>query len=341
MNHHLSAGSIRRVSSVVHWRVRATARRFSVAIKPMCGFQTTRFMLLVALALMSSLALPLSAAEIAIVGSSTVGDVLNRVAQAWRAQGNTTVVAITGSGSNSALPALAEGRATFATVSRPLTEQEINAYTAAHGPLISVVIGYDALAVFVHRDNPLPAISLGQLDAIFGAERRRGLPAIRRWGDLHLTDAWAERPLVLIGSGPFGGAHALLRDLVLQGGPCTAQMVQEPVASSIVQGVGTDPAAIGCASAALLSKRTRLVPVGDTPAQALLPTAATCREGTYPLARPLILCWNPKVTMSAEARSFFDFAVSPDGQEVIANTGCFSLGRVAELVNHLPVVNGK
>ncbi len=280
-------------------------------------------------------------AEITIVGTSTVGDALTRVAQAWRGQGNDAVVAITGSGSNSALPALAEGKATFATVSRPLAQSEINAFTATHGPLITVVIGYDALAVFVHRDNPLPAITLAQLDAAFGAERRRGLNPIRRWGDLDLPEPWTARSLMLIGSGPHGGAHALMRDLVLNGGTFTAQMVQEPVTSSIVQGVGTDLAAIGCASAALLSKRTRMVPVGESLERVLLPTAATCSDGTYPLARPLIMCWNAKALMSVEAKAFFQFVVSADGQEVIANTGFFPLGRVAEMENHLPVVDGK
>lgn len=291
--------------------------------------------------LLSSAMLAVSGAEITVVGSSTVGDVLTRVAQVWRGQGNDAVVAITGSGSNSALPALAEGRATFATVSRRLTQQEIDAFTAAHGPLIVVVIGYDALAVFVHRDNPLPAITLAQLDAAFGAERRRGLNPIRHWGDLHLSEPWTTRPLSLIGSGPYGGAHALMRELVLNGGAFTAQMTQEPVTSSIVQGVGTDPAAVGCASAALLSKRTRMVPVGESLERVLLPTAATCSDGTYPLARPLIMCWSPKAVMSAEAKAFFHFVVSPEGQGVIANTGFFPLGRLAEVENHLPVVDGK
>jgi phosphate transport system substrate-binding protein len=296
---------------------------------------------LAALVMLGGWVASLSASDITIIGSSTVGDVLTRVAQVWRAQGNTAIVAITGSGSNSALPALAEGKATFATLSRPLTQSEITAFTATHGPLITVVIGYDALAVFVHRDNPLPAITLAQLDAAFGAERRRGLNPIRRWGDLHLPEPWTSRPLLLIGSGPHAGAHALMRELVLNGGTFAAQMVQEPVTSSIVQGVGTDPAAIGCASAALLSKRTRMVPVGESLDRVLLPTAATCSDGTYPLARPLILCWSATTAMSAEAKAFFQFVVSAEGQEVIANTGFFPLGRVAEMENHLPVVDGK
>lgn len=297
--------------------------------------------LLAAFLVLGGLISSLSAGEITVVGSSTVGDVLTRVAQAWRAQGNDTVVTIIGSGSNSALPALGGGKATFATVSRPLTQQEIDAYTAAHGPLISVVIGFDALAVFVHRDNPLPVISLAQLDAVFGAERRRGLPAIRRWGDLQLPEPWAQRPVALIGSGPHGGAYALMRELVLNGGAFTAQMTQEPVTSSIVQGVGTDPNAIGCASVALLSKRTRIVPVGETTELASLPTAATCHDGTYPLARPLIMCFTTKTLMNAEAKDFFLFVVSPEGQEIIANTGFFPLGRMAETEQHNPVVEGK
>lgn len=284
---------------------------------------------------------PLAGADITVVGSSTVGDVLARVAQAWRGQGAGAVVTIIGSGSNSALPALGAGTASFATLSRPLSEGEINAFSANHGLLTEVVIGFDALAVFVHRDNPLPAITLAQLDGAFGAERRRGLPPIRRWGDLNLPEPWTTRPLVLIGSGPHGGAHALMRELVLDGGAFTAAMAQEPVASSIVQGVGTDPNAIGCASVSLLTRRTRIVPVGETLEATRLPTAANCHDGSYPLARPLIVCWNAKAVMTPEARAFLDYVLSPDGQEVIANAGYFPLGRVPELINHLPRVDGK
>ena len=268
-------------------------------------------------------------ADITVVGSSTVGDVLARVAQGWRAQGNTTMVAITGSGSNAALPALAEGTAQLAPLSRAITAADRSAFTAKRGhPPVELVIGYDALAVFVHRDNPLATITLAQLDGIFGAERRRGHEPIRIWGNVGLSQEWATRPLVIIGSTPFGGGHAMLKELVLDGGPFTAALTQEPVASSIVQGIGTNPGAIGCTSAALLTRRTRIVPIGATSEQAILPTAESCRAGSYPLTRPLIVCIDP-LTLSPEARAFLRYALSPDGQEIVAACGCFAISAAA------------
>ena len=271
----------------------------------------------------------LRGADITVVGSSTVGDVLARVAQAWRAQGNTTVVAITGSGSSAALPALADGTAQLAPLSRAITDADRAAFVAKRGhPPVELVIGYDALAVFVHRDNPLATITLAQLDGIFGAERRRGHEPVCVWGDVGLSQAWATRPLVLIGSISFGGGHAMLKDLVLNGGAFTAAMTQEPVASSIVQGVGTDPVAIGCTSVSLLTRRTRIVPVGATSEQATLPTAETCRAGSYPLTRPLIVCIDP-LTLSPEARAFLRYVVSPEGQDMVAASGCFAIATAA------------
>jgi phosphate transport system substrate-binding protein len=271
----------------------------------------------------------LRGADITIVGSSTVGDVLARVAQAWRAQGNTTVVVITGSGSSAALPALAEGTAQLAPLSRAITAADRAAFISKRGhPPVELVIGYDALAVFVHRDNPLATITLAQLDGIFGAERRRGHEPVRVWGDIGLSQGWTTRPLVLIGSTPFGGGHAMLKELVLDGGPFTAALTQEPVASSIVQGIGTDSAAIGCTSVSLVTRRTRIVPVGVTSEQAILPTAESCRAGSYPLTRPLIVCIDP-LTLSPEARAFLRYALSPDGQEVIAASGCFAISAAA------------
>ena len=47
--------------------------------------------------------------------------------------------------------------------------------------------------IFVQRDNPIKGLTLAQLDAVFGAEHRRGPRNLRTWGDLGLTGEWADR----------------------------------------------------------------------------------------------------------------------------------------------------
>ncbi len=74
-----------------------------------------------------------------------------------------------------------------------------------------------ALAIFVHRDNPLSKLTIAQLDAIFGCEHRHGLDNIRTWGQLGLTGEWKDKPINLYsydastGTGLFF-LHAVLAD---------------------------------------------------------------------------------------------------------------------------------
>ncbi len=56
-----------------------------------------------------------------------------------------------------------------------------------------------ALAIFVHKDNPLSQLTLPQLDAIFGCEHLRGLANIRTWGQLGLDGDWKDKPIHLYG----------------------------------------------------------------------------------------------------------------------------------------------
>src|SRR5262249_40606754 len=48
---------------------------------------------------------------------------------------------------------------------------------------------------FVNKDNPLERLTLAELDAIVGCERRRGHAPIRTWGDLGLGGEWAGKAI--------------------------------------------------------------------------------------------------------------------------------------------------
>ena len=49
----------------------------------------------------------------------------------------------------------------------------------------------DALAFYVHKDNPIEKITFEQIDAIYSTTRHRGGKPIRTWGDLGATGEWA------------------------------------------------------------------------------------------------------------------------------------------------------
>src|ERR1035437_9243316 len=108
-------------------------------------------------------------------------------------------------GEASAIGGLYTGVADIALMERQPSAIELDAYEPifGHEPFeISVATGSldianhaTALVIFVHHDNPLGQLTLTQLDAIFGADHRRGPKNIRTWGELGLTGTWANKPI--------------------------------------------------------------------------------------------------------------------------------------------------
>ena len=80
--------------------------------------------------------------------------------------------------------------------SRELFDDEIKQFTLEHGyEPVAVPVAVDAVALYVHKDNPLPGLTLDQIDAMFSTGRKRGgQEALTRWGQLGLIDGW-DRPL--------------------------------------------------------------------------------------------------------------------------------------------------
>jgi phosphate transport system substrate-binding protein len=263
------------------------------------------------------------------VGSSTLTQLINRWADELRRIHPGLEFEVTGGGSGSAPPALLEGRADIAPMSRPMNAAEIATFRGKFGAEPTrITVGLDALAVFVNKNNPLKQISLQQLDALFSLTRKRGGTEIKTWGQLGLTGQWADQPIRIYGPQSTQGMHSLFRADVLQGGEYRYDMRTEPVASGIAQSVGADDYAIGFASHVFTSARARALAVsaepGGTPVQ---PTQLTAADGSYPLARGLYIyvLRKPGTPLSPALATFIQYVCSRQGQEGAAELGMYPL----------------
>jgi phosphate transport system substrate-binding protein len=217
--------------------------------------------------------------------------------------------------------ALLRGQADIVPMSRPFTPAEIAAFQKKFGyPPTEIKVAADALAIYVDKRNPLPGLTLAQLDGIFSRTQLRGGKAIDTWGDAGLDGNWSNRPIVLFGYGPGDGVHQTFRQLVLEGGEFRLSMKYAPAGSSIVQGVAADPEAIGCASVFFASKRVRAVPLADADGNFYLPTAENVRAHKYPLTRFLTICVNkpPGKRLPPATAEFLRFLLSAEGQQIVA-----------------------
>lgn len=197
-----------------------------------------------------------------------------------------------------------------------------------------------ALVLFVHRDNPLAQLTLTQVDAIFSALRRRGAPAaIRTWGQLGLTGAWAAQPIHLYGddtqsmTGVFF-AHAALQDSRMMNWEHYTEFRDIPrTDGTVATGAEQSLAALradryGLAISNLSYADAAVKPIAlavQAGREYVAPTRETLIVRSYPLTRTIFACANqrPGRPLDPKVRDFLRFALSPAGQEVIARTGTY------------------
>jgi phosphate transport system substrate-binding protein len=220
--------------------------------------------------------------------------------------------------------ALLEGRADMVPMSRALTPEEVQGFTSKYGyPPTEIKVAADALAIYVEKRNPMPSLTVGQLDGIFSRTQRRGGNSIETWGQAGLTGEWADRPITLYGYSPEDGAHQIFQQQVLDGGQFRLSLLVLGGGSSIVQGVAADPGAIGYASIFFTCKRVHPVPIAGADGRLYAPTAENVRGHRYPLSRFLYICVNkpPGQPLGGPAAEFLRFLLSREGQQIVAADG--------------------
>lgn len=183
------------------------------------------------------------------------------------------------------------------------------------------------LAVFVHKNNPLSRLSLTQLDAVLGAEHRRGAAVARQWGDLGLDADWAAQPIHVYGPRVDSIPALFMRRVVLKDShKWNPAYVELDTEAEVVAALARDPLGIGYAP--LQPDNGKLKPlalaVDDVgPFHAL--DRGNLAARTYPLTRvvTMVTAHTPEHPMDPKAREFLRFVVSAEGQAIIERDGSF------------------
>ena len=180
------------------------------------------------------------------IGSDTLNNLMTLWAEGFRAIYPNVNIQIEGKGSSTAPPALIEGTAQLGPMSRAMKAAEIDAFEKKYGHKpTEIKVAIDALAVFVHKDNPIKGLSLDQIDSIFSSTNKRGGKPINTWGELGLTGEWANRPISLYGRNSASGTYGFFKEHALKNGDFRSTVKEQPGSSSVVQGVANDLAGIG------------------------------------------------------------------------------------------------
>ncbi len=214
--------------------------------------------------------------------------------------------------------------------SRELFDNEVNEFVAQHGYEPTVVpVAVDAVALYVHKENPVAGLTIDQADAIFSTTRNRGYTAaIAQWGQLGLDGKWEQAPIQLYGRDHKSGTRAFFQEHVLAGGEFRVGSHDNPGAASVILDVSRDFFGIGYSGLGLHASSVRVVPLAEAPGMPFVtPSSTTVADQTYPLRRVLYLYINklPQVPLPAAAQEFLAFIMSYEGQEAVLKAGFFPL----------------
>ncbi len=221
-------------------------------------------------------------------------------------------------------------QALLVSSSRALMDSEVKRFASQRGyePL-TVPLAVDAVALYVHKDNPLTGLTLAQADAIFSTARQRGYKKdVVVWGDLALSNGWTTAPIQLYGRDRKSGTRAFFQEHVLNGGDFKPTMHEEPGAASVILALSRDQLGIGFSGIGLQASNVRIVPLAENENTPLItPSPATVADQTYPLRRLLYLHFDkePGSSLPPAVQEFLEFVKSREGQEAVMRAGFYPL----------------
>lgn len=280
------------------------------------------------------------------VGSDTLANLMTLWTEEFKRNYPNVNIQVQAAGSSTAPPALTEGTSNFGPMSRKMKDKEIEAFEKKFGyEPTAIPVAIDALAVYVHKDNPIEGMSIADVDAVFSSTRKCGAAAdVTKWGDLGMTGAWANRDIQLYGRNSVSGTYGYFKKKALCKGDYKNNVNEQPGSASVVQSVSASINGIGYSGIGYKTSSVRAVPltkkVGGEFVDATPDNAVT---GAYPLSRFLYVYVNkaPNKALSPLEREFVKLVMSRQGQEVVVKDGYIPLPAnvVAKTMSQLGLEN--
>ncbi|MFQ5479021.1 MAG: phosphate ABC transporter substrate-binding protein [Candidatus Binatia bacterium] len=249
-------------------------------------------------------------------------DTLVNLAQAWAerysALHNDVAVAVSGGGSGTGIAALINGNVDIANASRDIKEEEQEAVRKAHGQeAVEHVVARDAIVVFVHKDNPVPQLSLAQLACIYGEGG-----TCERWTDLGVeVPGCAGQEIIRVSRQSNSGTYVFFRETVL-GKTRDFELGSRDMQGSkdVVDLVTHTPCAIGYSGMGYATAEVKSVCVAKNESSACVnPTPEAADSGLYPIARKLYMYTLGEPV--GVVRDYLDWITSKEGQEIVVASG--------------------
>lgn len=264
------------------------------------------------------------------VGSDTLANVMTLWAEEFKRIYPNVNIQIQAAGSSTAPPALTEGTSNLGPMSRLMKDNEIGAFEKKYGyKPTAVPVAIDALAVFVHKDNPIKGLTIPQVDAIMSSTRKCGFATdITTWGQAGLDAAWKDKPIQLYGRNSVSGTYGYFKDDALCKGDFKSNVNEQPGSASVVQSVTSSPNGIGYSGIGYKTSGVKAVALAEKEGKPFIEASnENALSGKYPLTRYLYVYVNkkPNTPLAPLELEFVKMMLSQTGQKDVVKDGYIPL----------------
>lgn len=228
-------------------------------------------------------------------------------------EGRPVFALVAAHGTGTGFAGLKDASADLAAASRPIKNSEA-AGLAGLGDMRSAqaeqVIAIDGLAIVVHPDNPLDALSVQQVARLFAGE-------VSNWREIGGPDLSVR----LLARDDHSGTFDTFKELVLgsQGKALASHARRYESNDELSRDVSTSPGAIGFVGLASVGSAKALA-IADGDSQPMPPSSALVATEDYPLSRRLFLYARPEA-QAPLLQDFINFVHGESGQAIVERSG--------------------
>ncbi len=254
---------------------------------------------------------------IQVKGSDTMVNVAQAWAEEYKKVAPDVDVEVSGGGSGVGIAALEKGMIDVADASRTMKPEEIEQAKKNTGKEPKeFVVGFDGLAVYVNKDNPINEISEEQLEQIFAEGGN-----ITKWSQLGITiPGVTDDTIVRVSRQSSSGTYEFFREHVLNKKDFKLGSRDMNGSKEVVELVGTTKTAIGYSGMGYATTNVKMQKIAKKSGEpSFAPTVENTLSKSYPLARSLQVytLGEPQ----GEVKKYIEWMLSPAGQKILQDNG--------------------
>ena len=248
-------------------------------------------------------------------------DTMVNVAQAWAEEYKKIVpgvdIEVSGGGSGVGIAALDKGTIDIANASRNMKAEEIETAKRNTGKTPKeFVVGYDALGIYVHKDNPISEITTEQLAAIYGESGK-----VTKWSEIGVQMPAGSDEIIRVSRQSSSGTYEFFREHILNKKDFKLGSRDMNGSKEVVELVASTPGAIGYSGMGYNEPgKVKMLKVASKKGEpAVEPSVANTLNKSYPIARSLLIYTLGEP--AGEVKKYIDWIFTDAGQHIVEKSG--------------------